>query len=48
MMLHGQSGRPVEGDNDEIEKLIENNQHSTTREIADILKISKSLKLLVK
>ena len=42
------SGRPVEIDSDQIETLIENNQCSTTREIADILKISKSIKLLVK
>ena len=41
-------GRPVEGDSDQIETLIENNQHYTTQEIADILKISKSIKLLVK
>ena len=37
-----QSVRPVEVDSDQIETLIENNQHYTTREIADILKISKS------
>ena len=37
-----QSGRPVEVDSDQIETLIENNQRYTTREIADILKISKS------
>ena len=36
------SGRPVEVDSDRIETLIENNQCYTTREIADILKISKS------
>ena len=36
------SGRPVEVDSDQIETLIENNQRYTTREIADILKISKS------
>ena len=36
------SGRPVEGDSDQIETLIENNECYTTREIADILKISKS------
>ena len=35
------SGRPVEVDSDQIETLIENNQRYTTREIADILKISK-------
>ena len=37
-----QSGRPVEVDSDQIETIIENNQHYTTQEIADILKISKS------
>ena len=37
-----QSGRPVEVDSNQIETLIENNQCYTTREIADILKISKS------
>ena len=36
------SGRPAEVDSDQIEKLIENNQHYTPQEIADILKISKS------
>ena len=36
------SGRPVEADSDQIETLIENDQRYTTREIADILKISKS------
>ena len=41
-------GRPVEVDSDQIETLIDNNQHSITREIANILKISKSIKLLVK
>ena len=35
------SGRPVEVDSDQIETLIENNQHYTTQEIANILKISK-------
>ena len=35
-------GRPVEVDSDQIKTLIENNQHYTTLEIADILKISKS------
>ena len=35
-------GRPVEIDSDKIKTLIENNQRYTTREIADILKISKS------
>ena len=35
-------GRPVEVDSDQIETLTENNQPYTTRERADILKISKS------
>ena len=39
-------GREVVGN--QIETLIENNQHYTTQEIANILKISKSMKLLVK
>ena len=42
------SGRPVEVDSDQIETLIEKNQHFIMWEIADILKISKSIKLLVK
>ena len=42
------SDRPVEVDSDQMETLIENNQHYTTQERADILKISKSIKLLVK
>ena len=42
------SGRSVAIDSDQINTLIENNQHYTTQEIADILKISKSIKLLVK
>ena len=42
------SGRPLEVVSDQIETLIENHQCYTTREIADILKISKSIKLLVK
>ena len=37
------SGRQVEVDSNQIKTLIENNQHYTTREIADILKISKSI-----
>ena len=41
-------GGPVEDDNHQIETLIENNQHYTTQELADIHKISKSIKLLVK
>ena len=35
-------GRPVEVDSNQIETVTENNQHYTTREIANILKISKS------
>ena len=42
------SGRPVEVESDQIETLIENDQSYTTQEIAHILKISKSIKLLVK
>ena len=42
------SGRPVQIDSSEIESLIENNQCYTMWEIANILKISKSIKLLVK
>ena len=41
-------GRPVEVGSNKIEPLIENNQHYTTQEIANILKISKSIQLLVK
>ena len=37
------SGRPIKGDSDEIETIIENNQCYTTWEIADILKISKRI-----
>ena len=36
-------GRPVEVGRDQIETLIENNQRYTTWEIAEILKISKSI-----
>ena len=43
-----QLGRAVEFDNDQIQTLIENNQYYATQKIADILKISKSIKLLVK
>ena len=43
-----QSGRPLEVDRDQIKTLTENNQRSTTREIANILRIPKSIKLLVK
>ena len=42
------SGRPVGADSDQIETLIETNQCYTTRNIPDILKIFKSIKLLVK
>ena len=35
-------GTPAEVDSDQIETLIENNQRYTMREIANILKISKS------
>ena len=41
-------GRPVEVDYDQMETLTENNQRCTMWEIANILKISKSIKLLVK
>ena len=41
-------GRPVEVDRDQIEILTENNQCYTTQEIVDKLKISRSIKLLVK
>ena len=37
-----QSGRPVDVDSEQIKTLIENKQHYTMREIANILKISKS------
>ena len=40
--------RPVEVDSYQIETLIEKSQRFITQEIADILKISKSIKLLVK
>ena len=40
--------RPAEVDSNQIETLIENNRCHTTRETADILKISKAIKLLVK
>ena len=36
------SGRPVEVDSDQVKILIENNPQYTMREIANILKISKS------
>ena len=41
-------GRPAEVDSDQIETLVENNHRYTTQKIANILKIPKSLKLLVK
>ena len=42
-----QLGRPVEVDSDQIKTFTENNQRSTMWEKADILKIFKSIKLLV-
>ena len=42
------SGRPVEADSDQIETLIENHQCYTMWEMANVLKISKSIKLMVK
>ena len=42
------SGRPLEVVSDQIETLIENNQRYTMWEIADVLKMSKSITLLVK
>ena len=41
-------GRPFEADSNQIKTLIENNQCPTTGEITDMLKISKSIKWLVK
>ena len=41
-------GRPLEVDSEQIKTLIENNQHYTTKETANTLKISTSIKLLVK
>ena len=43
-----QSGRPLEADSNQTKTLVENIQHYTTQDIADILKIFKSIKLLVK
>ena len=43
-----QSGRPVEVARDQTETLTENSQCYTTWELADILTVSKSIKLLVK
>ena len=42
------SGRQVEVDIDQIETLIENDQCYTTREVANTVKIPRSVKLLVK
>ena len=42
------SDRPAEVDNDQHRDIIENNQRYTTQEMANILKISKSIKLSVK
>ena len=42
------SGTPVEVDSDQIKPLIEKNQRYTMGKIANIIKISKSIKLLVK
>ena len=41
-------GRPTEIDSNQIKMLIDNNQCFIIREIADIFKISKLIKLLVK
>ena len=41
-------GTPVEVESSHIEMLVENNQCYTMKEITDILRISKSIKLLVK
>ena len=38
--------RPVEVDSNQTETLSENSQHYTMRQTVDILKISKSIKLL--
>ena len=43
-----QSGRPVEVDSNQIETLIENDQHYTMHKIANILKMSRSIQLLMK
>ena len=40
-------GRPVEVDIDQTEALGGNNQHYTIQETANVLRISKSVKLLV-
>ena len=41
-------GRPAEVESNQVKTLIENNQCYTMGETADILKISKSIRLLVK
>ena len=41
-------GRPVTVNRDQTDTLIKNNQHYTSWVIADIVKISKSINLLVK
>ena len=46
--LAGWSGRPVEVNSDQLKTFTENNQRYIMQEIADILKISKSIQLLVK
>ena len=43
-----QLGRPVEVDSDQIKTVIENYQYYTRQEIANMFRISKSIKLLVK
>ena len=43
-----QSGRPIEVNDNQIETFVKNNQHCTMWERANILKTSKSIKLLVK
>ena len=42
------SGRPADVDSDPIETFTENSQCSATQETVNILKLSKSIKLLVK
>ena len=41
-------GRAVGVDRKQIKTLVENNQHYTMKDVVDILKISKSIKLFVK
>ena len=48
LSLDSMVGRPVEVDGNQIETFTENNQHYATGERADILRISKSMTLLVK